>query len=151
MVESTVYRCPVCHFALEKLEKQYICPNEHTFDIAREGYVNLLLAHQKRTKEPGDSKAMIESRRAFLNKGHYGILSERLNEIIVAQLSAAHQGTHLNVLDAGCGEGYFMLILEKQEEYQYKVLEMEVMPDHVHLLLDVDPKIGIYSTVAQIK
>ena len=43
------------------------------------------------------------------------------------------------------------LIMEKQEEYCYEVLDMEVMPDHVHLLLDVDPKIGIYSVITKIK
>ena len=31
------------------------------------------------------------------------------------------------------------LILEKQESYGYSVMGMEVMPDHVHLLLDVNP------------
>jgi len=41
--------------------------------------------------------------------------------------------------------------MEKQEEYGYEVLDMEVMPDHVHLLLDVDPKIGIYSVTTKIK
>lgn len=41
--------------------------------------------------------------------------------------------------------------MEKQEEYGYEVLDMEVMPDHVHLLLDVDPKIGIYSVITKIK
>ena len=43
------------------------------------------------------------------------------------------------------------LILEKQEEYGYQVLDMEVMPDHVHLLLDVDPMIGIVRIVSKIK
>lgn len=43
------------------------------------------------------------------------------------------------------------LILEKQGEYGYAVMGMEVMPDHVHLLLDVDPRIGIASVVAKIK
>jgi putative transposase len=41
--------------------------------------------------------------------------------------------------------------MEKQEVYGYEVLDMEVMPDHVHLLLDVDPKIGIYSVITKIK
>lgn len=41
--------------------------------------------------------------------------------------------------------------MEKQEVYGYEVLDMEVMPDHVHLLLDVDPKIGIYSIITKIK
>jgi putative transposase len=43
------------------------------------------------------------------------------------------------------------LILEKQESYGYRVMEMEVMPDHVHLLLDVNPQIGIAKIVGQIK
>lgn len=43
------------------------------------------------------------------------------------------------------------LILEKQEEYGYEVIDMEVMPDHVHLLLDVNPMIGIVTVVSKIK
>ena len=43
------------------------------------------------------------------------------------------------------------LISEKQEEYGYTVLDMEVMPDHVHLLLDIDPKKGVVTTVNMIK
>ncbi len=43
------------------------------------------------------------------------------------------------------------LILEKQVEYGYEVVEMEVMPDHVHLLLDVNPQMGIVKVVGQIK
>ena len=41
--------------------------------------------------------------------------------------------------------------LEKQDPYHYIVVEMEVMPDHVHLLLDVDPRIGIERVVRKIK
>ena len=43
------------------------------------------------------------------------------------------------------------LILEKQEVYGYQVLDMEIMPDHVHLLLDVNPQVGIKSVVSKIK
>jgi putative transposase len=43
------------------------------------------------------------------------------------------------------------LVLDKQDEYGYTVLDIEVMPDHVHVLLDVDPRIGIASVVAKIK
>jgi len=43
------------------------------------------------------------------------------------------------------------LVNEKQEEYGYTVLDCEVMPDHVHLLLDVNPKIGVYHVVRKIK
>lgn len=43
------------------------------------------------------------------------------------------------------------LVLEKQAEYGYTVMGMEVMPEHVHLLLDVDPRVGINNVVAKIK
>lgn len=55
------------------------------------------------------------------------------------------------VLTDGIDERLKELIIEKQEEYGYEVLDIEVMPDHVHLLLDVDPKIGIYSVITKIK
>jgi putative transposase len=43
------------------------------------------------------------------------------------------------------------LILEKQTEYNYKILDMEVMPDHVHMIIDVNPKMGIFSVISKIK
>lgn len=43
------------------------------------------------------------------------------------------------------------LILEKQDEFKYKILEIEIMPDHVHLLIESNPKYGIYKQVNQIK
>jgi len=43
------------------------------------------------------------------------------------------------------------LIMQKQEEYKYKIIEMEIMPDHVHLLIDSNPKIGIYNQIIKIK
>ncbi len=43
------------------------------------------------------------------------------------------------------------LVLEKQDTYGYSIVEMEVMEDHVHLLLEVDPRIGIDTVVRKIK
>ena len=43
------------------------------------------------------------------------------------------------------------IIREVAEEHRVKVVEMEVMPDHVHLLLDVDPRFGIHKVVKRMK
>ena len=43
------------------------------------------------------------------------------------------------------------MILEKQAEYGYAVMSMEIMPEHVQLLLDVDPRVGVNNVVAKIK
>ncbi len=55
------------------------------------------------------------------------------------------------VLETGVSDRLKQLILDKEKEYGYEVLEMEVMPDHVHLLLDVDPKKGVVTAVNMIK
>ena len=55
------------------------------------------------------------------------------------------------VLGGAVGERFKELVLAKQDEYGYTLLQSEVMPDHVHVLLDVDPRIGIASVVAKIK
>lgn len=51
----------------------------------------------------------------------------------------------------GVDERLKELILEKQDEYQFHILEMEIMPDHVHLLMDVNPQIGVVSVIGKIK
>lgn len=43
------------------------------------------------------------------------------------------------------------LILSKQTDYEFSLLEMEVMPDHVHLLIEVSPQVGVHSVVSKIK
>ena len=59
--------CPIDGNKLEQNDGQLVCENGHTFDIARQGYVNLLPVQHKRSKQPGDSKAMVLARTAFLN------------------------------------------------------------------------------------
>lgn len=56
-----------------------------------------------------------------------------------------------SVLVGGIDDRLKELIIEKQGEYGYTVLDMEIMPDHVHLLIDVNPKIGVFSAVNKIK
>lgn len=55
------------------------------------------------------------------------------------------------VLVSGVENRMKELVLEKQDEYRYRVIEMEIMSDHVHLLLDVDPRQGINTLVGKIK
>lgn len=43
------------------------------------------------------------------------------------------------------------LIKEREKDWGYEVLEMEIMPEHIHLLLDVNPKVGIYNIINHIK
>ena len=70
--------CPVCGEKLEKREKSYVCPRGHGFDIARQGYVNLLTVQRKHSLDPGDTREQVLSRRAFLDTGLYAPIAEAL-------------------------------------------------------------------------
>ncbi|MCL1079180.1 23S rRNA (guanine(745)-N(1))-methyltransferase [Parashewanella spongiae] len=96
------YICPLCAQPLSQIERTYKCKNRHSFDIAKEGYVNLLPVHKKSSIDPGDNKEMMRSRREFLDKGFYQYLSDRINQLILEfKLNVT------NLLDIGCGEGYY--------------------------------------------
>lgn len=107
---KSILKCPVCNLYLSKDNKQYVCLNNHSFDISSKGYVNLLLANQKKTKDPGDGKEMMLGRKNFLDKGYYEEFSERLNTVILSNITDKTS----NILDAGCGEGYFLSRLKSK-------------------------------------
>src|SRR5438874_1296903 len=81
--DEGILACPVCELPLYRRDRNYACENRHIFDTAREGYVNLLLAQHRRSKDPGYSQEMIASRRMFFDSGHYELLADRMAEIMV--------------------------------------------------------------------
>lgn len=97
-------KCPVCSLELVLQSNSYVCNNNHVFDISKYGYVNLLMVNQKRSKIPGDSEEMIKSRSAFLSKAYYSHLSEKINQLVYESFSKENQ----NILDIGCGVGYYL-------------------------------------------
>lgn len=100
-------RCPLCAQALTKQERVYVCPGGHSFDVARQGYVNLLPVQQKRSLQPGDTKEQVLSRRIFLDAGFYAPIAQALCDL------AARHGCTGPILDIGCGEGYYSTRLAK--------------------------------------
>ncbi len=110
---TSILQCPVCRELLSGFAGGYQCSNKHSFDAARQGYVNLLLAHQKHSKEPGDSAEMIRSRRRFLDLGFYNRVSDGINQIVAAQLTGLEHGRPVRILDAGCGEGFYLKRLKE--------------------------------------
>lgn len=100
-----IYKCPVCNKPLRKENKTYVCNNKHSYDISKDGYVNLLLANQMKSKDPGDNKEMMTSRHRFLDKGYFEPLSDSINEAVMKHI--IDDGSSCTILDAGCGEGYY--------------------------------------------
>lgn len=111
--------CPHCGSELAEKRGALVCAAGHSFDIARQGYVNLL---------PGgadvgtaDTREMVASRRAFFASGHY----RRLVERVAAVTADAVSGVPGCVIDAGAGTG------------EYLAAVLEATPGRVGLALDL--------------
>ena len=97
--------CPICGNLLTKQDKSYRCETGHSFDIARQGHVNLLPVQHKRSLSPGDTAQQVVSRREFLDGGYYAPIRDALCAL------AKDHGCTGPILDIGCGEGYYSAAL----------------------------------------
>src|SRR5947208_5154595 len=95
--------CPVrdCHLALERAKRRLFCPRGHSFDVARSGYINLLQPQERRSKQPGDTTDALAARRRLHDRG----VTQPLLAAIADLVSINPTDT---VLDAGCGEGFYL-------------------------------------------
>lgn len=116
MEGKQIWACPVCGAELEQVGRSYSCTKRHTYDLSAKGYVNLLLANQRKSKDPGDSKTMLAARRSILEAGHFRKLSDGLSTIAaeLADELSNRQTDKFTVLEAGCGEGYYLECVEAE-------------------------------------
>lgn len=100
--------CPVCKEELNLDGRTYKCINNHCFDCAKQGYVNLLQSNKSKSKRHGDDKLMIEARTRFLNTNFYKPLCD-----LMCELLKKYVPQNASVLDAGCGDCYYTEKIEK--------------------------------------
>jgi 23S rRNA (guanine745-N1)-methyltransferase len=98
--------CPLCQQLLTQSDRRWHCDNRHSFDIAKQGYTNLIPVHYKKSKSPGDDTGMVAARSHFLNQGFYQPLSDHIN-LIVTRYLQQNKINSATIIDAGCGEGYY--------------------------------------------
>ena len=103
---ESLFRCPICAQGLDRQDSRYLCPQGHSFDRAAAGYVHLLPANKMHSKDPGDDKGMATARNRFLSGDYYAPLRDAL-----AELALAYAPEGADILDAGCGEGYYSAAL----------------------------------------
>lgn len=113
----SLFICPLCQSPLLLAADTWRCDGSlnpkntsHPFDVARQGYVNLLPVQQKKSKAPGDSSDSILARQRFLAIGHYQPLQDLICEqvkSILSQAEAKQDKGSVKWLDIGCGEGYY--------------------------------------------
>jgi len=149
-------KCPLCNNSLAKHEQSLICENQHTYDIARSGYINLLPVNEKSSKNPGDSKEMVAARANFLNQNHYLPIITKINTFIAAKIatatltqssSSADSGIQrnidsgiplktskipLSILDAGCGEGYYLTKIKNYFNASVNCLGIDISKAAIH-------------------
>ena len=103
---ESLFRCPICAQGLDRQDSRYLCPQGHSLDRAAAGYVHLLPANKIHSKDPGDDKGMATARNRFLSGDYYAPLRDAL-----AELALAYAPEGADILDAGCGEGYYSAAL----------------------------------------
>lgn len=100
--KMTFFSCPLCSLPLEKFDSCARCSTGHSFDMAKEGYINLTVSNKKHSDVSGDDKEMVKARTFFLEGGYYSPLREKICSLIEETKIACP-----SVLDSGCGEGYY--------------------------------------------
>lgn len=103
-----IFRCPICFGQMQMNNLQsLICSNRHCFDVARQGYTNLL----SRAIKTKYDKRMFEYRRVTCQSGFFDPLNAAISDIVIKQLRANEQ---TSILDAGCGEGYHLTKIQER-------------------------------------
>jgi len=102
-----LFRCPVCRLELTAAAGALVCRNRHGFDLAREGYVNLLSSRRRRPAGGGDSAVQLRHRAAFLDAGYFDAIAGTIAEY-VQQADANPTFGRWCILDAGSGTGHHL-------------------------------------------
>jgi 23S rRNA (guanine745-N1)-methyltransferase len=92
-----VLRCPTCAQGLARAGSTLHCPAGHGFDIARQGYVNLLTG---RGPSGAETPEMLAARAALHDAGHLAPISVAIVELVPERVGLA--------LDVGAGTGHHL-------------------------------------------
>ncbi|MCG5226002.1 putative RNA methyltransferase [Acinetobacter pittii] len=105
-----ILMCPICRQSLNLTERTWRCEQGHSYDVAKQGYVNLHVVQHKHSKNPGDTPESVDARRAFLQGGYYQPLQQAVVDLL-KQLDVKA------ILDIGCGEGYYTSAMQQVVEH----------------------------------
>jgi 23S rRNA (guanine745-N1)-methyltransferase len=105
--------------ALVREERRLLCARGHSFDVARSGYINLLQPQERRSKQPGDTAAALAGRRRLHDRGVTEPLLRAIAEIMAASPREV-------VLDAGCGDGFYLGTLACQNGFDAHGIDISI-------------------------
>lgn len=113
MIDNTNLICPICHNKLKLENKSLKCIKNHTYDVAKQGYVNLIPSQ----KPINYSKELFLNRKIIFTKGYYEKVANKIFNIISkfqSEYKEVASSGKINILDVGCGEGYYSGYIKKQ-------------------------------------
>jgi len=93
--------CPVCQSSLTLIDKALQCSNKHTFNFNKKGYVNFI----NYSNDTIYDEKLFEARANVLHAGLYDHIIDKLIDIIIENFAHFER---IHLLDAGCGEGYYL-------------------------------------------
>ncbi len=108
-----------CRQPLKREQARVFCPRGHSFDVARSGYINLLQPQDRRSKNPGDTKEAVTARRRIHDRGVTAPLSLAIREALRASSADL-------VLDAGCGDGFYLGALQNEIGFEAHGVDISV-------------------------
>ena len=113
--------CPVrdCRSPLIPSDRRLVCERGHSFDVARSGYINVLQPQDRRSNQPGDTTAAVAARRRLHDRGVTRPLLNAIAEILAASESDV-------VLDAGCGDGFYLGTLARETGFSGHGVDISV-------------------------
>ena len=116
-------RCPVCGSGLSSAARSLRCENGHNYDVARQGYVNLLPGGAR----PGsaDTAEMVTARESFLTAGHFAGLRDFVSGVALQAAAGRARGAEGCVLEVGAGTGYYLAAV------------LDRLPGRVGIALDI--------------
>lgn len=132
-----VLACPVCGGSLQLQDRSLVCDARHSFDLAKQGYVNLY-----RGKPINEyTKESFQERQTILEKGMYAHLLEEICDFLIktygqdaAEVSGADSKPAKKVLlDAGCGEGYYTREIAQRLGAQLELYGTDLSRDSIQL------------------
>ncbi len=131
MKTNKLYKCPICSQPLDISGNSYICKSNHTFDIAKEGYVNLYFCSKGAKVDAGDSKQMCLDRRKFLEQGFYKAAADKISNYIHETFKDVTSPKV--IIDAGCGEGYYLRTFHENLGNNYCYLGIDLAKEGIKL------------------
>ena len=122
---ANLFACPVCNSDMHVSadQQQFCCVQGHSFDFARQGYLNLLLSNQRQSLQPGYDMATLRARKTILVNGLFNQLIDKLTQLVITAWKQQIELSQMTILDVGSGEGYlFTHIIEELQRVTAQVI-----------------------------